>query len=77
MRSRCSKDYSRSSKASKCISLGYGQSGNLAQDIAAIRSLRKLAQQYFAELGYQDYALSTVFHQWMGGFPENERKPIR
>ena len=22
--------------------------------------------------GFEDYQLSTVFHQWMGGFPENE-----
>jgi methylaspartate mutase epsilon subunit len=56
----------------KCITLGYGQAGNLAQDIAAIRSLRKLAHHYFAEFGHDDYALTTVFHQWMGGFPENE-----
>lgn len=56
----------------KCITLGYGQAGNLAQDIAAIRSLRRLANHYFAEFGHEDYALSTVFHQWMGGFPENE-----
>ncbi|MER9714525.1 methylaspartate mutase subunit E [Mesorhizobium sp. M0174] len=56
----------------KCITLGYGQAGNLAQDIAAIRSLRRLAKHYFEEFGYQDYALSTVFHQWMGGFPESE-----
>ena len=26
----------------------------------------------FRAAGYEDYALSTVFHQWMGGFPENE-----
>nr|WP_192360314.1 methylaspartate mutase subunit E [Mesorhizobium mediterraneum] len=56
----------------KCITLGYGQAGNLAQDIAAIRSLRRLAKHYFRKFGYEDYALSTVFHQWMGGFPENE-----
>ncbi|WP_292337857.1 methylaspartate mutase subunit E [Mesorhizobium sp.] len=56
----------------KCITLGYGQAGNLAQDIAAIRSLRNLARHYFAEFGHESYALSTVFHQWMGGFPENE-----
>ena len=57
----------------KCITLGYGQAGNLAQDIAAIRSLRKLAQWLrFTGFGHDDYVLSTVFHQWMGGFPENE-----
>lgn len=56
----------------KCITLGYGQVGNMVQDIAAIRSLRDLGHEYFQEAGYHDYALSTVFHQWMGGFPENE-----
>ncbi|WP_114285300.1 methylaspartate mutase subunit E [Candidatus Halocynthiibacter alkanivorans] len=58
----------------KCITLGYGQAGNLAQDIAALRSLRKLANHYFLGAGFEDYALTTVFHQWMGGFPENESK---
>jgi methylaspartate mutase epsilon subunit len=56
----------------KCITLGYGQAGNLVQDIAAIRSLRELGDEYFRQAGYDDYQLSTVFHQWMGGFPENE-----
>ena len=56
----------------KCITLGYGQAGNLVQDIAAIRSLRELGDEFFQAAGYTDYALSTVFHQWMGGFPENE-----
>lgn len=56
----------------RCITLGYGQAGNLVQDIAAIRALRELAHEYFNAAGFTDYALSTVFHQWMGGFPENE-----
>ena len=56
----------------KCITLGYGQAGNIVQDIAAIRSLRELGDEFFQAAGYTDYALSTVFHQWMGGFPENE-----
>lgn len=56
----------------KCITLGYGQAGNLVQDIAAIRSLRELGHEFFRAAGFDDYELSTVFHQWMGGFPENE-----
>lgn len=56
----------------KCITLGYGQCGNIVQDIAALRSLRKLANHYFLNAGFSDYELTTVFHQWMGGFPENE-----
>jgi len=58
----------------KCITLGYGQAGNLVQDIAAIKSLRELADVFFQASGFTDYKLSTVFHQWMGGFPDNEAK---
>lgn len=58
----------------RCLTIGYGQAGNLVQDIAALRSLRNLAHHYFKNAGYEDYQLSTVFHQWMGGFPEDEAK---
>lgn len=58
----------------KSITLGYGQGGNLQQDIAAMISLRELANEYFTNAGYTDYELTTVFHQWMGGFPEDEAK---
>ncbi|OGV55343.1 MAG: methylaspartate mutase subunit E, partial [Lentisphaerae bacterium GWF2_44_16] len=58
----------------KSLTLGYGQAGNLIQDLAALISLRELADEYFKTCGYDDYELSTVFHQWMGGFPEDESK---
>lgn len=61
-------------QGARCITLGYGQAGNLIQDIAAIKSLRELADEYFQEAGFSDYRLSTVFHQWMGGFPSSEAK---
>jgi methylaspartate mutase epsilon subunit len=56
----------------KCVTLGYGQAGNVIQDVAAIHSLRDLGHEYFTAAGFEDYKLSTVFHQWMGGFPNNE-----
>lgn len=59
-------------QGAKCITLGYGQAGNLIQDVAAIHSLRDLAHEYFRAAGFDDYQLNTVFHQWMGGFPTNE-----
>ncbi len=59
-------------QGARCITLGYGQAGNMVQDVAAIRSLRELGHEYFRAAGFEDYELSTVFHQWMGGFPENE-----
>ncbi|MDU2066600.1 MAG: methylaspartate mutase subunit E [Sporomusaceae bacterium] len=58
----------------KNITLGYGQCGNLIQDIAAIRALEELAAEYFAKHGYNDCVLTSVFHQWMGGFPQDEAK---
>lgn len=51
------------------ISLGYGQCGNLIQDVAAIQTLEELAKEYLANY---DVMLTTVFHQWMGGFPQDE-----
>lgn len=58
----------------KNITLGYGQCGNLIQDIAAIKALEQLAEEYMAKHGYNDCTLTTVFHQWMGGFPQDEAK---
>lgn len=58
----------------KSITLGYGQGGNVLQDLAALSSLRDLANEYFHEAGFHDYDLTIVFHQWMGGFPEDEAK---
>ncbi len=56
------------------ITLGYGQNGNLTQDMAALFSLRDLAEKWFRQTGFSEVDLTTVFHQWMGGFPEDEAK---
>ncbi|MEG6523252.1 methylaspartate mutase subunit E [Desulfotomaculum sp. 1211_IL3151] len=58
----------------KSLTLGYGQCGNLIQDVAAIRSLEELAEEYLSRFGYLDTVITTVFHQWMGGFPQDESK---
>jgi len=58
----------------RSITIGYGQAGNMVQDVAAMLSLRELADEYFHNAGYKNYELTTVFHQWMGGFPEDEAK---
>jgi len=57
----------------KNITLGYGQCGNLIQDVAAMKALVAQAEEYFKTYGY-DIDLTTVFHQWMGGFPADESK---
>ncbi|MCL2392770.1 MAG: methylaspartate mutase subunit E [Oscillospiraceae bacterium] len=58
----------------KNITVGYGQCGNLTQDVAAIRTLEELTEAYLKEYGYEDVVVTTVLHQWMGGFPQDEAK---
>jgi len=58
----------------KNITVGYGQCGNLVQDIAAIRTLQELTDEYLQKYGYNDVQVTTVLHQWMGGFPADEAK---
>ncbi|NEU56448.1 methylaspartate mutase subunit E [Halorussus sp. MSC15.2] len=54
----------------RSITLGYGQVGNLVQDIAALRALRELGEEYLPD----DVTVTTVFHEWMGGFPPDEAR---
>jgi len=58
----------------KNITVGYGQCGNMIQDIAAIRALEQQTEEYLKRFGYNDVFVTTVFHQWMGGFPADEAK---
>lgn len=58
----------------KNISVGYGQCGNLTQDVAAIRTLEELTDEYMEKSGHSNVHVTTVFHQWMGGFPADEAK---
>ena len=58
----------------KSLTLGYGQCGNLLQDVAAVHTLTQLAEEYLSKLGLGPVNLTTVFHQWMGGFPQDEAK---
>jgi methylaspartate mutase epsilon subunit len=56
------------------ITVGYGQCGNLVQDVAAIKTLQTLTDEYLRKFGYGDVIVTTVLHQWMGGFPQDEAK---
>ena len=58
----------------KNITVGYGQCGNLVQDVAALHSLRRQVEAYLTRFGYEGVTVSTVLHQWMGGFPQDEAK---
>jgi len=56
------------------ITVGYGQCGNLIQDVAAINSLSRAVNYYLDKFGYSGVTVTTVLHQWMGGFPTDESK---
>ena len=56
------------------VTVGYGQCGNIVQDVAAIKALEKLTLEYLEKYGYKDVVVTTVLHQWMGGFPPDEAK---
>ena len=58
----------------KNLTVGYGQCGNLVQDVAALRVLEELTEEYLEKYGYEDVTVTSVLHQWMGGFPQDESK---
>ncbi len=54
----------------RSLTLGYGQVGNVVQDVAALRALRHLGESYLPD----EVCVTTVFHEWMGGFPPDEAR---
>src|SRR6056297_1960948 len=54
----------------RSVTLGYGQVGNLVQDVAALVALRDLGEDYLPDT----VNVTTVFHEWMGGFPPDEAR---
>ena len=60
----------------KNITVGYGQGGNMIQDVAALRALEEQTNHYLNVFGYKDVFVTTVFHQWMGGFPSDESEAM-
>ncbi|GAB3685694.1 methylaspartate mutase subunit E [Salinarchaeum chitinilyticum] len=54
----------------RSITLGYGQVGNLVQDVAALHALRSLGEEYLPD----PVRVTIVFHEWMGGFPPDEAR---
>jgi methylaspartate mutase epsilon subunit len=55
----------------KNITVGYGQSGNVVQDVASLQMLEELTNEYLDKFHYDNMQITTVFHQWMGGFPKD------
>jgi methylaspartate mutase epsilon subunit len=58
----------------KCVSLGYAEQGHRVQDIAAIRTMRRMVNDILQNLGYKDVQVNTVFHQYMAAFPKDPER---
>lgn len=58
----------------KNISIGVAQYGNITQDIASLLALKEQIQFYLKSFSFEDINISTVFSEWIGGFPEEELK---
>jgi methylaspartate mutase epsilon subunit len=58
----------------RCVSLGYAEVGHRPQDVAAVRTLRRMAQRTLANLGYGRVQVNTVFHQYMAAFPASRAR---
>lgn len=54
------------------VCIGYPQQGHLIQDVAAVRALEELTEEYLKKLGYHGVVVTTAFHQWMGSFPADQ-----
>lgn len=61
-------------QGARYFSLGCPQYGNFIQDIASLEALKEDAKMYCKKFSFNDVHLSTVFHQWVGGFPNDSIK---
>jgi methylaspartate mutase epsilon subunit len=53
-----------------CLSVAYPQTGNIIQDVAALKTIRVLAKRYLPDT----VKVYPVFHQFMGVFPQEVRR---
>lgn len=53
----------------KFLSPGYAATGNLIQDVAGVRVLKRLADEYMTRFGLAGVTISTTFYQLMNVFP--------
>ena len=58
------------------ITVGYGQIGNVIQDVAALQVLESMTEEYLSRFGYDEVHVTTAFHQWMGPFPMLESRAL-
>lgn len=56
----------------KYYNVGICQNLTLVQDVAALRVLPEMCQEYIRKLGYQEVFQAAVSYQWMSAFPPDE-----
>jgi methylaspartate mutase epsilon subunit len=49
----------------------YGQTGNLAQDVAGLLVMPKITEEYLRKLGYKPASIATMSSAWGGVFPDD------
>jgi len=64
------------SQGAKYVSVGFAAMHNLVQDIAGLRSQRRITRKYLDQFGYGDVSLSQNLHQWNGPFPPCKHSSI-
>lgn len=52
--------------------MGLCQNLQLIQDVAGLRALEEVGQEYLQRCGYDDFFFSIATHQWMQAFPPDE-----
>ncbi|NIB43093.1 methylaspartate mutase subunit E [Pseudomaricurvus alkylphenolicus] len=53
----------------RCVSIGYAEQGHRSQDIAAIRTIHKIAKIVLENAGFSGIQVNSIFHQYMAAFP--------
>ncbi len=57
-----------------CISVGLAEQGNRSQDIAAVNVIESATRRFLSKYGFNNRAVSTVYHQYMAAFPTSLEK---
>jgi methylaspartate mutase epsilon subunit len=53
----------------RCVSIGYAEQGNRIQDVAAIRTINRVAPAIIENAGFEGIQVNSIFHQYMAAFP--------
>ncbi len=57
----------------RCVTISYPESGNLVQDVSALRVIPRLAKTHADQVAPgTNPTIFTAMHQWMGVFPTNQ-----